>query len=240
MGNLKKYIFGRSKVNITDDFLLYDFGNTYCYSGTGVDVFDLSTGAKQSELLNGVGFSSSDGGKLLLDGTNDYVYDNASLNTGANFTINAWINPSQISDIRRCIINNGNNNEINNNGWIFFVGGASGSDNLWFTIGKDNKYKVSVNSTISSLVWQMVSVSVENNGNTIKLYKNGVELSYSASLQNSNVITYINDNFYIGARILASNDYYYGDMSYVQVQKVVATSAELLAKFNNEKSRYGL
>ena len=59
---------------ITDGLVLaLDAGNTKSYPGSGTTWTNLISGGSNGNLLNGVGYSSSNGGSLVFDGINDYV-----------------------------------------------------------------------------------------------------------------------------------------------------------------------
>jgi hypothetical protein len=58
--------------SVTSGLLIHlDAGNTASYPGSGNAWYDLTTNAHQASLVNGVAFSSSNGGQFLFDGTND-------------------------------------------------------------------------------------------------------------------------------------------------------------------------
>jgi len=72
--------------------LQYDFSNTSCYSGSGTSVNDLQS-TYDTTLYNTVGFTSSDGGALQFDGSDDYGLvdmDDVYTHMG-EFTISYWI-----------------------------------------------------------------------------------------------------------------------------------------------------
>jgi len=59
---------------VTDGLVLaLDAGNTKSYSGSGTTWTDLSGQGNNGTLANGPTYSSSNGGSIVLDGTNDYV-----------------------------------------------------------------------------------------------------------------------------------------------------------------------
>jgi len=68
----------------------YDAGALDSYPQTGTTWFDLTTNTNNGTLTNGPTFSSSDGGTIVFDGTNDSVEVTNSLGTLSNYTIGYW------------------------------------------------------------------------------------------------------------------------------------------------------
>jgi hypothetical protein len=68
-----------------------DSANLRSYSGSGITVNGLVAGAGGT-LVNGVGFTTSNNGSFIFDGSNDYVdilYP-SGLNTGSPITVSLW------------------------------------------------------------------------------------------------------------------------------------------------------
>jgi prepilin-type N-terminal cleavage/methylation domain-containing protein len=69
---------------LTNGLILYlDAGKTTSYSGTGTTWTDLSGNGYIGNLINGVGYTSADGGALSFDGVDDYV---SNINFGGMVT----------------------------------------------------------------------------------------------------------------------------------------------------------
>jgi hypothetical protein len=79
---------------VTDNLQLYlDAGDTDSYPGSGTTWFDLSANAyTTATLVNGVGFTSSNGGALTF-AVDDYVDVNQSLASGT-FSVGCWFKTS--------------------------------------------------------------------------------------------------------------------------------------------------
>ena len=73
-----------------------DAGNASSYPGTGTVLTDL-TGNYNATLVNGVGFTSTDGGALVFDGVDDYATFGNVLNfdDSSTFSVSIWFNNSQ-------------------------------------------------------------------------------------------------------------------------------------------------
>ena len=81
---------------VTDNMVVYlDAGNNSSYSGSGTTWNDISGNGNNFTLVNGPTYSSSDGGAIVLDGTNDYAISdiNASFfafGTANDYSYGVW------------------------------------------------------------------------------------------------------------------------------------------------------
>ena len=61
-------------IEVTDGLIVHlDGGNSRSYSGSGTSILSLSGLGNTGILINGPTFSSSNGGQIIFDGTNDYI-----------------------------------------------------------------------------------------------------------------------------------------------------------------------
>ncbi len=82
-------------LNIVRDGLIFWFDARFqtSYPTTGTTLYDLSGNDYDGTLVNGVGYSSADGGTLTFDGVNDYVTLPTSLIPAtSNWTWSCWFN----------------------------------------------------------------------------------------------------------------------------------------------------
>ena len=226
---------------VRDGLVLYlDAGSPNSYQGTGTVWKDISkVNQNNGTLVNGPTFSSANGGSIVFDGVDDRVSRNISLDTGQNFTACAWIYPTLLGTTRRAVIGNGYPFS-GRQGWLLCTAGFGTNNTFFMSIGNDIVYNVADANTLSLNTWQYITTSVTNGGETIRLYKNGVETSYSRTLLGSGTITYNNNQFYIGFRDTNTNDPYTGNISNVQIYNRALTATEVLQNYNATKGRFGL
>ena len=76
--------------NINDNGLIFslDAANFRSYSGSGLTSFGL-VGGIGGTLVNGVGYTSSNSGSFIFDGTNDYIDTQTSF-IPTRYTVFAW------------------------------------------------------------------------------------------------------------------------------------------------------
>jgi len=112
-------------------------------------------------------------GMYEFDGANDYIevtsFDNAVLTDDA--TISAWIKPDTIGDWEGIVgVAYGPDYNwlfrIHTGGYLHFRAWAGTADTIQSPIG-----------TIIAGVWQHVAATIDISGNTVKLYKDGVEVA---------------------------------------------------------------
>jgi hypothetical protein len=80
---------------VTDGLVLnLDAGNRKSYPGSGTIWYDRA-GTNNGTLTNGPTYSSSNGGSIVFDGTNDYSETTNPSNVhNQNFTLSVWVNPA--------------------------------------------------------------------------------------------------------------------------------------------------
>ncbi len=79
---------------VTSGLLLsIDAANTRSYTGTGNTIYGLT--GSNCNLVNGVGFTSSNSGSLSFDGSNDHL--TSILDLRRDFTLSCWVYQSNIN-----------------------------------------------------------------------------------------------------------------------------------------------
>ena len=77
---------------ITDGLVLcLDAANSKSYPGSGTTWTDLSGNGNNGTLVNGPTYSSSNGGSLVFDGTNDYITSSFATTSGQAVTYSGWL-----------------------------------------------------------------------------------------------------------------------------------------------------
>jgi hypothetical protein len=228
--------------SIVSDGLVFalDAANSRCYSGSGLTA-NVLVGSKTGALTNGVGFTNSNNGSFTFDGTNDFIDLSTNLDTGNNFSVFAWIYPTNIN-IRNHIIGN-SFTYTGSNGWSMATAtNYSGtSNNFYLAIGADVALQSAYNESIIRNAWNYIGGTVLNGGENIILYVAGTAVTSNfAEILATNTITYNTQDMAIGRRVSTNPEYFIGKIAQVNIYNRVLTAQEIKQNYNATKKRYGL
>lgn len=212
-------------LNIVRDGLIFWFDARFqtSYPATGTTLYDLSGNDYDGTLVNGVGYSSADGGTLTFDGSNDYVVNSSTaFNITDNVTLNAWIKESSGGSIYGNYLA-----KAENTGYRFRRQTVNGPLWLWSstnTIQGGNLY----NDT-----WYMVTGVFSSTG--LRAYIDGVLVASNTTPFNpSNVSA---GPLYIGA-FKNTQEFFGGQMAMAQIYNKALSSDEITHNYNTTKGRF--
>jgi hypothetical protein len=152
-------------IEVTDGLIVHlDGGNSRSYSGSGTTVNNL-TGSILGSMINGVGFSSINGGFLSFDGTNDAVILSSNPSLGNQITVSVWVKPSDNTNFG-WILGRENSYRILYTTSIFLWDVAT-ANNGWYTAGTH------ITSNSISVIDNWWNVVGTYNGSNLRLYVNG-------------------------------------------------------------------
>ena len=207
--------------------LFIDAGNPLSYSGSGTTVTDL-IGTQNATLINGVGYSASNGGYFTMNGTNQYVdlSNNTTIRPTAARTISGWF---YINSGVGMLYSDGNLNA--NLDTVTFWQDSS----LFYTvIGNSSTAQTKTSAKLTNATW--VYVTLRFNGTTLELYFNNVlQYSIAQTVIPTNTST-------IPAKIGTYNSTGYflnGRCSMLKIFNEYRNTSDMTADFNLYKSRYG-
>lgn len=203
---------------VTNGLVMYwDAANVRSYPGTGTTIYDLCKNYNGT-LVNGPTFSTANGGVIVFDGLDDYLYNSAINYSSGTSTV---IGAARYSGATRGrMINAFTNNWLMGHwsnsvanyyaeGWVSSAG-AGGSDTNW------RIYAATGNSAADS--WS--------------LYINGViNVSNNAGSQGPNGIA-------IGRQGFNTSEYSTGEFSFLMVYNRVLSASEILQNHNALKGRF--
>jgi len=219
---------------ITNGLVLYlDAANKNSYPGSGTTFTDLVNSVTVS-LVNGPTYSSSDGGYLSFDGSNDYIdMDNTvsyiDEDVGTLSIVAKLISHSgndSINDIRYDANNNWGIQNVDSNGDLQYKYKSGGTVN-----------KIDIDQTFStSNPFEFFDMSWDGTANELKAYKNGVKQGNTVTIVGTMTTP---TTFHYGKATPASN----GMQNYLSSWKYynrVLTDAEVLQNYNAQKHRFGV
>ena len=202
-----------------------DAGNVASYSGSGTTWTDISGNGNHGTLINGVGFTSSNNGALVFDGTNDYVSTpiDADLQAMPSTSWSGWFKRTGTSSNWQCIFG------MEDGGWDRALFIKANGYNL--SMGASSEWQTGASASPSA--WNHVVVIYDNG--TMRFYLNGVEYTTGTSEGNHSS----NGTFTIGAN-QTGGIRYGGIIAQVLVYDRALTTAEVQQIYNVDKTKYGL
>ena len=215
---------------ITNGLILnLDAGNSASYPGTGTTWTDLSGQNNNGTLVNGVGYSSSNGGTLTFDGVNDRVssFPTQFPNLGSK-TIDVWFKSNTTTRQGLCGTRNGTN------GWVFTINRTTAGRLTYFHTGFN---VAEYDAGIVANTWIHAAVTHNASTSIARLYINGSPLGSV----NVGSITASPFNGVIGDEDGTTPSVpFNGSISQTKMYNRVLSDAEVLQNYNVTKTRFGL
>lgn len=226
------YSFSSGIPIVTDNLIVYlDAGVPASYSGSGVDWFDLTAESNDATLINGVPYSSLDGGYFDFDGVSDYAdILGWSDVLSSPITFSCWISPNDTSSTQ-LLVCYGKGTGAN----LSYLAIVSGS--FWWVVNNTSVAQSSI--PIGS--WFHLTGTYDSSlpSANVKLYVNAVEVD-TQNFTNP-LSTQLPPQFRIGRRVdFGTSANYNGKLSQTLVYTKALSAAEILQNFNSTKDRYGL
>jgi hypothetical protein len=199
---------------------------------TGGGWVDLSGSGNNGELANGPTYSSSNGGSLIFDGSNDFVLLSSNTTFGNNTTWEAWIySTGDVSSYNMFM------------GRFLPYFGFFGGNSLYFSnnIGGSQR-TIQTATNLSYNTWYHATFTAFYDGanTTMKIYTNGVETA--TGTWSGTQVNYSNP-FMIGDGNNGSNGTWYpfqGRISNVKIYNRTLSTSEIQQNFNALRGRFGI
>ena len=217
--------------------LYLDAGITASYPGAGTTWTDLSGNSNNGTLVGGLGvaglgYSSTNGGSLTFDGSNDYaeVVSNNSLNPTNQITVEMWFQPNETMVTWQAVLGKGGGSAFEK-GYEFAV--SAGQFGFWVN---GNSHFVKTTMPISGEMAYWVGTF---DGTSLKLYKNNNlvdTISYTSTIISTTLPFRVSAVSEAGGNKNYTAGKYYG----VRVYNRALTSTEITQNYNTLKGRYGL
>jgi hypothetical protein len=215
---------------VTDGLVLaLDAGNAKSYPASGTTWTDLSGRGNTGTLINGPTYNSSNGGRIIFDGTNDYVSFPSTIQLTGSYTISYAIYSTRTGT-------------DNKQQWLCdFGGGSSGITLYGFNSGK---VAIRDSSNSQRYVWEVLYnneirnnfciLDFVSNGTTVKFYLNNVDRgNITPATVNLNINMLGTDRFF-------DDQAYAGTMYFVRYYNRALTAAEVQQNFNALRGRFGI
>ena len=222
----------------------WDANNTNSYPGTGTTWSDLSGNGYTGTLTNGPTYSSSNGGGIVFDGSNDYVNVTYTGNTGNNFSVAVWCYPTAVggtggSDI--ACKNYAVTSPFISYGIEYLSTSKFRFDVANSTIGLSTVTQTGT-SAINNFYYTVLTFGGDTSDKTIRGYVNiNGTMTLDASSTIANNPAYSAQNFNIGSFGLSTtNNSFTGTVYVTQLYNVTLTAAEIQQNFDAMRGRFGI
>jgi len=222
---------------VTDGLVLaLDAADTNSYPGTGSTWYDLSGNGNNGTLTNGPTYSSSNGGYLDFDGTDDYVAETSSLSDAfwqGNWTASFWVNFDTVNTT----------SSSSNDRPLLHHGSSSTRKGLHLT-QRNSKIRFGLysddldsTSTVTTGTWYNVVFTLNNSSYVKQNYLNGV---LDNSHTGGGAYAGTGTNTRICGKVLTFGLSFDGFMSSCSFYNRVLTASEIKQNFNALRGRFGI
>lgn len=199
--------------------------------------FDLCSG-NNAALFNGVSYSSSNGGTLVFDGTDDYATEVNSLSDAfwkGNWTASFWAKFSTIDTAvtgDKVLVHHGVDTALltQRNG-LHLVQRAS---KIYFGLYADD---LAGNTTVTTNTWYNIVYTLNNSTYAKQIYLNG---SLDNSHTGGGAYVGTGSNTRIGRNVWGNSTFFNGNIGHCSFYNRVLTSSEISYNYNALKGRFGL
>ena len=204
-----------------------DPANISSYSGSGITARGLVSGIGAT-LVNGIGFSSSNSGIFILDGSNDYINGNVtSFNLTGDLSAEIWFNLSATAGDWVRVIGKG---DVSNRTFGFWYNNTEQCF-LFQRYGTSNNVSSTYSITVQTNTWYHVLVT--SNGSTHKLYLNGADVQTQTG---SGPFLSSTSTLKVGYGEI--HTYHNGRIGLYRIYNRALTAQEVLQNYNATKKRY--
>ena len=218
------------KISTRGLVLHLDAGQQNSYNGSGTTWTDLSGNGNTGTLVNGVGYSASNGGALTFDGSNDYMRIPTFTNTPqSTMTLLYWINFTQQGSIAQPSRSPADPNSE----WMLNL---SGNKLLFWDYNNGYGFnQVVSNTTLSTNIWYQVGF-VKNVTSGI-FYLNGLQDGTATAALNA---AYGNNDYVMGFDYRDDNNYFGGNIAQASIYNRALTTTEISQNFQALRGRFGI
>ena len=222
--------------NIASSGLVFsiDAANTRSYVGSGLTINGL-VGGLGGTLVNGVGFTSSNNGSFVFDGTNDFLNCGNFLDDPSDFTVTVW----QKSTLRFYQLIVAKVNDVDAGpGWAMHAG-----DFIWgvaaFSQTNATNWKLFyTGKMVDDGIWHHLA-AVYVNKLVTGIFVDGI--SYPFTTLSDGTLTSMSNPLNVRIGTNQINEYMFrGNISQVQLYNRALSASEIKNNFEATRDRYGI
>jgi hypothetical protein len=209
-----------------------DAGNLVSYGGTGTLWNDLTNTTTGATLVNGPTYTTSNGGGIVFDGSDDYGRLPSTSSVDVNtFTWSAFVKGIYSNTPGLFFIGSDVGQSITP--YKIFIGVQNAGGVYKLRVNYNNVATVNLGSLVDNTLYNLV---ITYNGTTTNMYVNGELIGTSNAMSGnltSKTYTYI-------ASTQGQYEFFNGTVYNTLFYNRALTESEVIQNFNAHKSRYGL
>ena len=206
-----------------------DAGFLPSYGGSGTTWYDLSYSGNNGTLINGVTYSSLEGGSLVFDGVDDYVDfgNTTSLTiTGNSISLEAWVNYNLSQEDWKGVLYKANGNST---GYQLFI---DSTEKVSFGLITTSGFvRPSANFVLPPNTWHHIMCTYD--GSNMRTYINGT--LYNTFTQTGNILA-SSTSLNVGRSF--SSEEFPGYIPVVRIYNRGLTTTEVLKNYNAGLARF--
>ena len=221
---------------ITDGLVLHlDASDIKSYPGSGTTWFDRSGNGNNGTLVNGVGFSSSNGGSFVFNGSSNRGIQLAGTNLSLNqMTISSW-NYSTNYNQNGFMFEKTTDGTVNTQYSLFY----NGSNQIYYRTYGLSIVDLSITTSDAVINSRWNNIIATFDGVNKRIYVNGILRGTSANLTGT-VTQNLTGAAYIGTYGNFAGYYFNGNIAQTHIYNRALTLLEIQQNFNASKSRFGI
>ena len=242
-GQSDKMVVNREYEPIVTNGLILnlDAGFVPSYPRNGGTMYDTSPSANHATVFNGPSYSSSNGGILQFNGSNQGGYTNSTINFAGSFSVGMWVY------LKSWLFINCPCSGVGNGVLSGILDASDGYWNMWafqtytpemnfFTFYNTSYNGVSLGLGGSLNSWLYYVVSYNHLGNAVG-YRNGTQVASQAVVGQITPNVNLYFNYYSRH---CGNCWSNNDTAVIQIYNRALSASEVLANYNAQKGRFGL
>jgi len=210
--------------------LCLDASNTRSYPGSGTAWTDLSGNANNGTLVNSPTYSSTNGGNLTFNGTNQYGSTPLSLGGYTAYTVAAWIKTTTTGKEIASTYGAGNVFEL----FILNDGKLS-----VYAYGATLSYRAST-SSVANGSWVHCAGVYEGSTATLNTYVNGALANGTLTGATVPTSLTVSASTVVIGNVNSGSYYFNGSMGQISIYNRALSADEIAQNFNALRGRYGL
>jgi len=221
---------------VTDGLVLaLDAANIRSYPGSGTTWTDLSGRGNNGTLTNGPTYSSSNGGSIVFDGTNDYVDCGiVNLSSGTSLTLEVWVKPG-VTQYAYADILDYDHGGGGGGGFVIQQNNLA-TNQYYFAYWNGTSYDVT-STTLNLGTSSFNHLAFTKSGTSVLGYLNSQN---TVNYTGSSVIGLSGRTLHIGRFVVGTGREFNGNIASVKIYNRALTAAEIQQNFNANRGRFGI